>query len=129
MINTHAFDYITVLSKGADAAWLRNDCISNNIANADTPGYKREDVDFKAQLKRAMGTCSQESVDAKVGSLTLSDLRPMSYTDYASFSYRSDGNNVDPEVENVYLAENQLYYQGLLTAMTSEFENLQAAMK
>ena len=42
MINTNAFDYINVLQKTADAAWIRNDVISNNIANATTPGYKRQ---------------------------------------------------------------------------------------
>ena len=41
MFNSSAFDYINVLDKAADAAWLRNDAISNNIANVDTPGYKR----------------------------------------------------------------------------------------
>ena len=46
MINSNVFDYVNVLDKAADAAWLRNEVISNNIDNADTPGYKRQDVDF-----------------------------------------------------------------------------------
>ena len=37
--NTNAFDYINVLDRAADASWLRHDVISNNISNADTPGY------------------------------------------------------------------------------------------
>ena len=37
LVDTNAFDYINVLDKAADASWLRNDDISNNIANADTP--------------------------------------------------------------------------------------------
>ena len=52
MINTNAFDYINVLDKAADAAWLRNAAISNNISNVDTPGYKRQDVAFESELKR-----------------------------------------------------------------------------
>ena len=35
MINSNAFNYINVLDKTADAAWIRNQAISNNIANAD----------------------------------------------------------------------------------------------
>ena len=47
MINTSNFDYINVLDKAADGAWLRNEAISNNIANATTPNYKRQDVAFE----------------------------------------------------------------------------------
>ena len=36
MINSNAFDYINVLDKAADASWLRNEVIANNIANVDT---------------------------------------------------------------------------------------------
>ncbi len=129
LMNTNIFDYVNVLDKAADAAWLRNDCIGNNLANVDTPGYKREDVDFKAQLKRAMGQFRYISTDEKVASLKNSDLRPKSYIDYAGYSYRLDGNNVDVDVENVYLAENQIYYNGVINSITQEFQNLQSVMK
>ncbi len=46
MINSNVFDYINVLDKAADASWTRNEIISNNIANVDTPGYKRQDLNF-----------------------------------------------------------------------------------
>lgn len=129
LMNTNIFDYVNVLDKAADAAWLRNDCIGNNLSNVDTPGYKREDVDFKAQLKRAMGQFRYISTDEKVASLKNSDLRPKSYIDYAGYSYRLDGNNVDVDVENVYLAENQIYYNGVINSITQEFQNLQSVMK
>ena len=41
MINSNVFDYVNVLQKAADASSLRNEVLSNNIANIDTPGYKR----------------------------------------------------------------------------------------
>lgn len=41
MFTTDAFDYINVLDKAADASWLRENVITNNLANVDTPGYKR----------------------------------------------------------------------------------------
>ena len=50
MINTDAFSYINILDKAADASWKRESAISNNIANTDTPGYKRQDVDFESAL-------------------------------------------------------------------------------
>ena len=49
MINSNAYNFINVLEKAADASWTRNTLISNNIANVDTPGYKRKDI-FKIEL-------------------------------------------------------------------------------
>ena len=129
MINTNVFDYVNVLDKAADAAWLRNEAISNNIANVDTPGYKRQDVSFEAELEKALGMNRYESMDAKVAGVKTSRLQARPYTDYEGYSYRLDGNNVDIENENVMLAENQLKYQGLLTSITQEFTNLQTVMK
>ncbi len=129
MIQTNAFDYINVLDRAADAAWQRNEAISNNIANVDTPGYKRQDVAFESVLQKALGNNRYESMDEKVSNINLSRLRGRAYVDYANYSYRLDGNNVDIENENVMLAENQLKYQGLLNSINQEFTNLQTVMK
>ena len=69
MIDSSVYNYINVLDKAADAAWLRNEAITNNIANADTPGYKRQDISFETQLQKAMKVSKYESVDAKVADL------------------------------------------------------------
>lgn len=129
MFQTNVFDYVRILDKAADASWLRNDAISNNIANVDTPGYKRQDVAFEAELKKALGSFSNRTTDEKVETALSKDLTARTYTDYSDYSYRLDGNNVDIENENVMLAENQLKYQGLLTSIQQEFENLQTVMK
>ena len=129
MIQTNAFDYINVLDRAADAAWQRNEAISNNIANVDTPGYKRPDVAFESVLQQALGNNRYESMDDKVANVDLSRLRGRAYLDYANYSYRLDGNNVDIENENVMLAENQLKYQGLISSINQEFTNLKTVMK
>ena len=129
MIQTNAFDYINVLDRAADAAWQRNEAISNNIANVDTPGYKRQDVAFESVLQHALGNNRYESMDDKVANVDLSRLRGRAYLDYANYSYRLDGNNVDIENENVMLAENQLKYQGLISSINQEFTNLKTVMK
>ena len=129
MIQTNAFDYINVLNRAADAAWQRNEAISNNIANVDTPGYKRQDVAFESVLQKALGNNRYESMDEKVSNINLSRLRGRAYVDYANYSYRLDGNNVDIENENVMLAENQLKYQGLISSINQEFTNSQTVMK
>lgn len=136
MINAHVFDYINVLDKAADAAWLRNDAIGNNIANATTPGYKRQDVAFESELKKALQSAkysgtrnSRNTLDKLVANLDYGKLDARPYKDNSGFSYRLDGNNVDPDAEGVYLAENQLRYQGLMQSINDEFSNLKMVMQ
>ena len=136
MINSNVFDYVNVMGKAADAAWQRNEIIANNIANADTPGYKRQDVAFESELKKALRTAkyggtrdTRDTLDKVVANLDTKKLDARPYTDHASFSYRLDGNNVDPDTEGVYLAENQLRYQGLMQSINDEFSNLKMVMK
>lgn len=129
MINSNAFDYINVLDKAADAAAKRNELLANNIANQDTPNYKRQDIDFEAQLQHALKNSKYTSIDKKVANLHMSRLEGRVYTDYENYSYRLDGNNVDPEQEQVKLAANQIKYEGLMDSLTAEFSNLSAVMK
>ena len=129
MIGSNVYDYINVLDKAADAAAFRNELIANNIANQDTPGYKRQDIDFETQLKQAMRNSKYTSIDSKVANIRMSSLNVKQFTDYPYYSYRLDENNVDPEQEQVYLAKNQLKYQGLMNSLTSEFQNIKAVIK
>lgn len=129
MINSNAFDYINVLDKAADAAWLRNDVLANNIANSATPGYKRQDVEFESVLDRELNNSRYQSMDNKISDLKINRLKPRTYTDSANFSYRLDKNNVDIDSENVTLAANQLRYNGLVDSINQEFKNLQMVMR
>ena len=129
MINTNVYDYINVLGKTADASWERNNVIANNLANVNTPGYKRQDINFEAQLRQALGKSRYESPDAKVSHLTSSELKPRVFTDSANFSYRLDGNNVDIDTESIELASNQIKYNGLVQSINQEFRNIQMVLK
>ena len=129
MISSNAFDYINVLGKAADASWIRNDLIANNIANYDTPGYKRQDVDFEDALKQAIQSADGTNMDTKVANLRKGALDVSPYIDYGDYSYRLDQNNVDVDTEQVQLAENQIRYQALMDSINSEFSNLKSAMK
>ncbi len=129
MFQSNVFDYISVLDNAADASWMRHVALSNNNSNVTTPGYKRQDVAFESEFRKALGSCRHESMDAKVARLRRTTVKPVGYTDYSTLSYRLDGNNVDPDAEPVMLAENQLKYQGLLSAINNEFQNLQTVLK
>ena len=129
MINSNAFSYINVLDRAADASWTRETVIGNNIANVDTPGYKRQDVAFEDDLKRELKSSKYDTLQKAVDNVSLNKLEGRTYTDYASYSYRLDGNNVDIDTENVELASEQLRYQTLTSAVSNEFTRMNTAMQ
>ena len=126
MINSNIYDYVNVLDKAADASWMRQEAISNNIANVNTPGYKRQDVAFEDSLQEAISNSRYRSTDEKVANLSKADLRIRIYTDSSGFSYRLDGNNVDIDTENAALARNQLKYNALVDSINHEFSMIKA---
>jgi len=130
VFSTNAFDYINVLDKAADASWLRETAITNNLANIDTPGYKRLDVDFQSVLKKELGMSKYTSLDKKIRGLNgdLSGLTVSTYTDSSNYSYRLDRNNVDVDTENVELASEQIRYEALTSSINSQFNCMKAAM-
>jgi flagellar basal-body rod protein FlgB len=101
-----------MLEKAVSGASLRHKAILNNIANTNTPGYKRIDVDFKTSLK----TFLDKGIDGK----SLKELESVSadIKREENTSLRTDGNNVDIEREMALLAKNSLeydYYMSLLS--------------
>ena len=129
MLSTDAFNYVNVLDKAADASWSRENILTNNIANVNTPGYKRKDLNFENTLKTELGRCKHESLDSKMKDVDLSRLNPSVYVDSSNYSYRLDGSNVDIDTENVELASEQLRYQTLTSAVSNEFTRMNTAMQ
>ena len=129
MFSTNVYSYVNVLNKAADASWLREETIANNLANVNTPGYKRKDVDFQSVLRRELGNMKYTTLDSKVEHADLSHLNASTYIDAANYSYRIDKNNVDIDTENVELASEKLRYDALTDSMTQEFSRLKTAMQ
>ena len=128
MIATDAFSYINVLDTAADASWIRSTCINNNIANVDTPGYKRQDIDFASVLKMELGRSKYTALDDKIKNLHYNHLNASVYTDSENFSYREDRNNVDIDTESVERASETIKYQALTDSISQEFSRLKLAM-
>ena len=129
MINSNAYNYIDVLSKAADASWKRNEIITNNLANNDTPGYKRKDINFQNYLLEELTSGDSTSLRKRINDVDIEHLNATVYTDYSNLSYRLDGNNVDIATENVEFASNQLYYQTVLETIDYQFQMLKSAMQ
>lgn len=128
MLSTNAFDYVNVLDKAADASWKRETVLANNIANVNTPGYKRKDLDFEGVLKQELGRCKHTSLDTKIDNLHMDHLNPSVYTDMSNYSYRLDGNNVDIDVEEVEYASEQIRYQGITAGINNEFNRMKTVI-
>lgn len=121
MITSGIYNYVNILDKAADAANLRNELLTNNIANVSMPNYKRKDLDFESVLQGELAGEKNLSKAVKKANQNLETLDAQVYTDNASLSYRLDGNNVDINTEEARLAENQIKYQALVDLMNQEF--------
>ena len=125
------FGYVNVLKSAADASWLREEVLSNNIANVATTNYKRQDVEFKTYLNSAIEQSGKPkaTLTQKINNVDLSNIKTRTYTDNSALSYRIDGNNVDLSTENVELAAEQINYNALIDSMNNEFSRFKAVLK
>ena len=125
------FVYVNVLKAAADASWTREEVLTNNIANVDTPNYKRQDVDFTTYLNSALSRTNggSSSLTNRVNNINYNDVAIRTYTDNSTLSYRTDGNNVDLSTENVELAAEQINYNALIDSMNNEFSRFKAVLK
>lgn len=130
MINSGAFAYVDLLKASADYSVTRNEILSSNIANVDTPNYKRQDVSFESVLSAAVAKAgsSSQSLTRIVRNIDYKHMTPTIYTDNSSLSYRIDGNNVDIDTEEVELASNQLYAQGVLDSISQNFNRIKSVL-
>ena len=130
-MNLGAFGYVNVLKTAADASWLREEVLTNNIANVDTPNYKRQDVDFTTYLRSALSRTNggSSSLTNRVNNLNYNDIAIRTYTDNSTLSYRLDGNNVDLSTENVELASEQINYNALIDSMNNECSRFKTVLK
>ena len=113
----------------------RTEILASNIANADTPGYKARDIDFKT----ALASAATKSIDShSTNSLTRTNSKHIAINttgNNAEVLYRVpnqsslDGNTVDGLVEKSAFAENALRYQASITFLDGKFKGMMAALK
>jgi len=106
---------INALTSFLDATVQRQQTITTNIANIDTPGYRTKDVDFRNLLQTASD------------GLAPANWRPR-VREVQGLMERPDGNNVSLEREGLALADTQLQFQAGVQLLKSEFHRLQTAI-
>lgn len=113
----------TALAKTLDAAAARQRAIANNIANVETPGYKRSYVAFEDELRRVMDERTGDDLREGLGELT-----PVTQTDVLSPA-REDGNNVNIDAEIADMAKNTIKYRAAVTLMEAKAAVLRSAIQ
>lgn len=127
-----------LVQRSLDAAALSHKAISNNLANVDTPGFKRSEVVFSEKLKQAFAArasrpqhLAASRTDAAHFAFeeapSVSEIEPEVVVD-VNTSLRNDGNNVDIDREVSLLAQNTVWYSTLAQISQREFSNLRSAI-
>ena len=128
---------IDMLHRNMDVALLRRDVISNNIANSDTPNFKRTVVNFESELKRAVESQNVKTLPAKMTNprhipfnrpVDYRTVKPRRVLDYLSTA-KNNGNNVDIEQETMDALHNQLSYQIMTQAVISQFNQVNMVLR
>jgi flagellar basal-body rod protein FlgB len=121
-----------ILQRSMSAALVRQEVIADNIANADTPQFKRSEVTFESELVRAIKSYDPNPFPAALTNekhipfyrpKDYREVKPIVYLDYTT-SYRNDGNNVDVEKEMVDARENALRYTAMAQRVGDSYRTL-----
>jgi flagellar basal-body rod protein FlgB len=105
------------LERALSGSALRQEAIASNIANVNTPGYRRQDVDFQSALRAAWNTDPS----------TVERVTPAVGTDPGA-QVRQDGSSVDIDVEAAAQAKNGLEYEAVAQVMKTRIAILRSAM-
>jgi flagellar basal-body rod protein FlgB len=110
--------------KMLDASVLRQDAIANNIANADTPGYRRIDVsaDFGQALKAQFASGSTPARGS------LDSITPRLAVDTTVHAVRPDGNSVEIESELMAMSRNRVDHEFLTELVSRNIKQLKMAI-
>ena len=119
IMNSSNFNY---LGRGLAAANLRQEVISNNIANVNTPNFKKSDVVFEELLAKEIGMDDSgrlQLVRTHDRHLPVGMIggAKASIQEDDTTTMRVDNNNVDIDIEMASLAKNQLYYNAMATEL------------
>ncbi|MBN1917959.1 MAG: flagellar biosynthesis protein FlgB [Verrucomicrobia bacterium] len=110
---------IALYERMLDFTALRHKVLANNIANVNTPGFQRSDVEFADELSRVL----QDKGIAGVEDLKLRLTQPN------ETAFRNDGNNVSVEKEMTSLAENAIMYQVYAQLLARKFRQIDQILK
>ena len=108
---------IELLEAGIRAEHLRQKAISSNIANIETPGYRRFDIRFEELLAKAI----------KSGKINVNEIEPEIYKTNNT-PIKSNGNDVSLETEVGQMVKNSLLHKTYVRLLNKKYQQLQQAI-
>jgi flagellar basal-body rod protein FlgB len=108
-----------VIGAGLNAEALRQKTIANNVANLQTPGYRRLDVKFQDVLAQAL-----ESTDKNID---LDEISPEVFQENET-PVKSNGNDVNLEMEVGHMVKNSLRYKAIVMMLGKKYQQIDQAM-
>lgn len=124
---------LRILERGLDLSMARQKLLVENVANVETPGYRRKDLDFESVLQKEYREVNKEDVK-----LRRTDVVHLEGTEKKesvligqeeNVTVRQDGGGVDAEKEMTTVLENALYYQALTRMVSGKLDNLRIAIR
>lgn len=122
MTNNKLFSLPDIMNRAIEASWKRQELLTENIANIDTPGYRRKDINFEKVLVAEVektGNIHKVNIDALYGEI----MDP-----YSNFQHRIDGSNVDIDWEMSELAKNKIKYDALVTQTSRNLQRIKSVI-
>jgi len=129
-----------ILEKSMNVETLRRKIIADNVANVDVPHFKRSEVNFESELKRALYQNKDVNENRLPAIMTdekhipffidrdIKSVSPRINVDYTT-SMRNDGNNVDIEKEMVDSSKNTMRYNALVSALNHNYKMLKTVVR
>lgn len=128
---------VDIVHRTMDVTSLRRNVIADNIANSDTPNFKRSTINFEAQLQRAFESQKRPGLGARMTNdkhipfyqpIDYRSVGPRKVLDYLTTS-KPNGNNVDIEEEMMLSLKNQLNYQLFTQIISDQFNQISTAIR
>ncbi|HHX59575.1 MAG TPA: flagellar basal body rod protein FlgB [Epulopiscium sp.] len=122
MTNNRMFSLPDIMNKAIESSWKRQELLSTNIANKDTPGYKRKDINFEKVLTAEFektGNMHEVNINKLYGEIM---------SPYSDFQQRLDGSNVDIDWEMAEVAKNKIKYDALVTQTSRQLQRIESVI-
>lgn len=120
---------LNLMKNALDASSMRQDAISSNLSNVNTPGYKAKRVEFEDVLKKTMdGSAIKSTHTNHFGVSNLSNVTPQVKAQTGN-RVSENGNNVAVDTEMAELSANAIYYQALTTQLSNHYSSIRSVLR
>lgn len=123
---------VDLFKKVLDASWLKNETITKNMANINTPGYKRETVEFDSLLKTYLnqnGSAMKVTNDKHYAIPNAPNGLEPKVTKVTDTNFRNDENNVNIDVEMTEFSKNMIKYNAMTQQVSSQLKRIRLAIR